>query len=55
MSATTERVITYLLVEDDNGHAEHYWADVVLNQNIHASERLYARREATTGHVSRSS
>ncbi len=27
-----------LLFIDDNGHAEHYYADWVLNQNIHASE-----------------
>src|SRR5262249_53524847 len=37
-----------LLVLDDFGHAEHYCADLVLNQNLHAHERLYARREADT-------
>jgi UDP-2,4-diacetamido-2,4,6-trideoxy-beta-L-altropyranose hydrolase len=37
-----------LLFVDDNGHAEHYYADVVLNQNIHAHEGLYANREPYT-------
>jgi UDP-2,4-diacetamido-2,4,6-trideoxy-beta-L-altropyranose hydrolase len=34
------------IVIDDNGHAEHYWADAVLNQNLHARETLYSSREA---------
>jgi UDP-2,4-diacetamido-2,4,6-trideoxy-beta-L-altropyranose hydrolase len=33
------------LVIDDYGHAEHYWADAVLNQNLHAREGLYRHRE----------
>jgi UDP-2,4-diacetamido-2,4,6-trideoxy-beta-L-altropyranose hydrolase len=37
-----------LLVLDDNGHAEHYWADLVLNQNLHAEEGLYRAREPYT-------
>ena len=37
-----------VLFVDDNGHAEHYSADLVLNQNIHASEALYSSREAST-------
>ncbi len=37
-----------VLFLDDNGHAEHYAADWVLNQNIHADESLYAQREADT-------
>lgn len=37
-----------LLVVDDYGHAGHYCADVVLNQNMHACEDLYARRERDT-------
>ncbi len=37
-----------LLVLDDNGHADHYYADVVLNQNIHASDALYPNREPYT-------
>jgi UDP-2,4-diacetamido-2,4,6-trideoxy-beta-L-altropyranose hydrolase len=37
-----------LLFIDDNGHADHYFADVVLNQNIHAHEALYANREPYT-------
>jgi len=36
------------LVLDDNGHADHYYADLVLNQNIHAHENLYANREPYT-------
>ena len=38
----------YLLFMDDYGHAGHYLADVVLNQNIHAQERLYEKREPYT-------
>jgi UDP-2,4-diacetamido-2,4,6-trideoxy-beta-L-altropyranose hydrolase len=37
-----------LLFVDDYGHAEHYAAHVVLNQNIDADASLYARREADT-------
>ena len=37
-----------LLFIDDYGHAGHYSADVVLNQNLHASEHLYADREPYT-------
>lgn len=37
-----------LLVLDDYGHADHYYADLVLNQNIDAEESLYALREAHT-------
>ena len=37
-----------LLFLDDNGHAGHYAADVVLNQNPHAHETLYADRELYT-------
>jgi UDP-2,4-diacetamido-2,4,6-trideoxy-beta-L-altropyranose hydrolase len=37
-----------VLFVDDNGHAEYYSADLVLNQNIHASESLYSNREAST-------
>jgi UDP-2,4-diacetamido-2,4,6-trideoxy-beta-L-altropyranose hydrolase len=33
---------------DDYGHAEHYSADFVLNQNISADERLYANRAPCT-------
>lgn len=38
----------HALFVDDNGHAEHYFADLVLNQNIHANEGFYANREADT-------
>jgi len=37
-----------LLLVDDYGHAKHYSADYVLNQNLGASATLYAGREATT-------
>jgi spore coat polysaccharide biosynthesis predicted glycosyltransferase SpsG len=37
-----------LLVVDDFGHAEHYWADVVLNQDMNAEECLYRSREPYT-------
>lgn len=37
-----------LLVLDDFGHAEHYWADLVLNQNLHAEEALYRECEPYT-------
>jgi UDP-2,4-diacetamido-2,4,6-trideoxy-beta-L-altropyranose hydrolase len=37
-----------LLFVDDNGHANHYSADLVLNQNLHASSELYKRRAAHT-------
>jgi UDP-2,4-diacetamido-2,4,6-trideoxy-beta-L-altropyranose hydrolase len=37
-----------LLFVDDNGHADHYWADIVLNQNLHADEDLYVYREPYT-------
>jgi UDP-2,4-diacetamido-2,4,6-trideoxy-beta-L-altropyranose hydrolase len=39
---------TCTLVLDDDGRAAHYFADVVLNQNLHASKRLYTRREPYT-------
>lgn len=37
-----------LLFIDDNGHADHYYANLVLNQNIHAEASLYAQREPYT-------
>ena len=37
-----------VLFVDDNGHAAHYSADLVLNQNAHASETLYPSRDAST-------
>ncbi|MFN8456751.1 MAG: UDP-2,4-diacetamido-2,4,6-trideoxy-beta-L-altropyranose hydrolase [Anaerolineae bacterium] len=37
-----------LLVIDDYGHAAHYYADIVLNQNIYANESFYPNREAYT-------
>jgi len=37
-----------VLFIDDNGHAASYSADLVLNQNAHASEALYPNHEAST-------
>ncbi|MEW5947889.1 MAG: UDP-2,4-diacetamido-2,4,6-trideoxy-beta-L-altropyranose hydrolase [Thermodesulfobacteriota bacterium] len=37
-----------LLMMDDYGHASHYYADIVLNQNIYASEEIYKNREPYT-------
>jgi UDP-2,4-diacetamido-2,4,6-trideoxy-beta-L-altropyranose hydrolase len=37
-----------VLFLDDNGHAEHYSADLVLNQNPHARAGLYPSREPGT-------
>jgi UDP-2,4-diacetamido-2,4,6-trideoxy-beta-L-altropyranose hydrolase len=36
-----------LLAVDDYGHAGHYWADFVLNQNLHADEVAYDREAQT--------
>jgi len=38
----------HLLVIDDMGHLPHYFADIVLNQNLYASEDLYMNREPYT-------
>ncbi|MEO0378198.1 MAG: UDP-2,4-diacetamido-2,4,6-trideoxy-beta-L-altropyranose hydrolase, partial [Cyanobacteria bacterium P01_A01_bin.17] len=37
-----------VLFIDDNGHANHYYADWVLNQNIYAHEGLYTNKEPYT-------
>lgn len=37
-----------ILFVDDYGHATHYSADIVLNQNISAGAEMYASREAQT-------
>ncbi len=37
-----------LLIVDDTGHAGAYAADLVLDQNVHATEDFYARRESYT-------
>jgi len=37
-----------VLALDDYGHAGHYWADWVLNQNLGASAELYSSRESHT-------
>jgi UDP-2,4-diacetamido-2,4,6-trideoxy-beta-L-altropyranose hydrolase len=38
----------HLLFIDDYGHADHYCADMVLNQNLHAHGDLYRNRERYT-------
>jgi UDP-2,4-diacetamido-2,4,6-trideoxy-beta-L-altropyranose hydrolase len=35
-----------ILFVDDYGHAAHYYADVVLNQNAYANENMYEARES---------
>lgn len=37
-----------VLFIDDNGHAERYSANLVLNQNAHATDELYGSRESLT-------
>jgi len=37
-----------LLFIDDYGHADYYFADLVLNQNLHADATIYVRREPYT-------
>ena len=37
-----------VLLVDDNGRAAPYSADLVLNQNLHATEQMYERREPHT-------
>jgi len=37
-----------VLVLDDYGHASHYWADLVLNQNLGAAAAAYQARERET-------
>jgi UDP-2,4-diacetamido-2,4,6-trideoxy-beta-L-altropyranose hydrolase len=37
-----------LLFVDDCSHAEHYYADIVLNPNIYACEQFYRERESYT-------
>jgi UDP-2,4-diacetamido-2,4,6-trideoxy-beta-L-altropyranose hydrolase len=34
-----------LLFIDDNGYSSNYYADLIVNQNIHASEKLYLNRQ----------
>jgi UDP-2,4-diacetamido-2,4,6-trideoxy-beta-L-altropyranose hydrolase len=50
--ATFQRIVKNarlrLLYIDDNGICEHYYADIVLNQNLHASQSLYGDREPYT-------
>ena len=38
----------WLLLWDDYGQAEHYYADLILNQNLHALPQMYSRREPYT-------
>lgn len=45
---TIKDVELSLLWIDDEAHADHYTADIVLNQNLHATEAMYAERELYT-------
>jgi len=45
---TVKRAGLRLLVVDDCADAEHYWADLILNQDILAEEKVYGRREPYT-------
>ncbi len=38
-----------ILFLDDHGHAEHYSADLILNQSFHATDSMYSSRETYTG------
>jgi spore coat polysaccharide biosynthesis predicted glycosyltransferase SpsG/ribosomal protein S18 acetylase RimI-like enzyme len=46
--AALKRAGLKVLFIDDNSHAGHYSADLVLNQNVHAKESLYPSREPYT-------
>ena len=46
--AALKEVDLKVLFVDDNGHAEHYSADIVLNQNVYAREALYQSRASHT-------
>lgn len=37
-----------ILFIDDYGHSEHYYADIVLNQNLYADEKIYNNKESYT-------
>ena len=37
-----------LLLVDDRGYPDRCFADIILNQNMHASEKLYPKRESDT-------
>jgi len=37
-----------VLIVDDDGRCDHYAADLVLNQNVHANESMYSNREPYT-------
>jgi UDP-2,4-diacetamido-2,4,6-trideoxy-beta-L-altropyranose hydrolase len=39
---------TRLLAVDDFGHAGHYWADLILNQNANATADFYVHRDSRT-------
>ena len=38
-----------LLVIDDYGHADHYSADIILNQNVYAEKSIYQNIRSDTG------
>jgi UDP-2,4-diacetamido-2,4,6-trideoxy-beta-L-altropyranose hydrolase len=37
-----------ILLIDDRGYPDHCFADIILNQNIHANDKLYPKRESDT-------
>lgn len=37
-----------LLVVDDNAAVDHFYADIVMNQNLHSHENMYVNREPNT-------
>jgi len=45
---TIEQADLQLLFIDDYGHADYYFADIVLNQNVYAVEGLYENRSQLT-------
>jgi UDP-2,4-diacetamido-2,4,6-trideoxy-beta-L-altropyranose hydrolase len=46
---TLQRAGLRVLFIDDYGHADHYPAELVLNQNLHACDAFYADRSESTG------
>ncbi|MDD5431466.1 MAG: UDP-2,4-diacetamido-2,4,6-trideoxy-beta-L-altropyranose hydrolase [Candidatus Omnitrophica bacterium] len=42
---TLKKAGLYLLCIDDYGHASNYYADIIVNQNLTASEKFYCKRK----------
>jgi UDP-2,4-diacetamido-2,4,6-trideoxy-beta-L-altropyranose hydrolase len=45
---TVKKADFKFLFMDDYGHADYYFADLILNQNLYADETMYSRRNLTT-------